>query len=113
MKHISLIVLALTLASCGKHYKNGHNGMSGKDGAAGVDGQDAEITSVKFCPNLVDSYGLQYSERGLCINKRIYAVYSTPTQSFLTELSAGQYTTTTPYGNCTFTVMTDSCTVTI
>lgn len=98
------------LVSCGKNYKHGHNGTNGVDGK---NGKDAEITSVKFCPNLIDNYGVQYSERGLCINNKIYAVYSTPSQSFLTELSAGQYTTTTPYGNCTFTVVSDSCNVII
>jgi hypothetical protein len=114
----------------------GHNGMNGVDGVAGAKGDQgikgdkgdkgdtgavgaqgiqgtagvAGVTSIKFCPNLTDSYGTQYSEYGLCVDNKIYAVYWSNNQAFMTRLSNGNYTTTTPFGNCTFTVQ--DCTVT-
>lgn len=105
MKKLTLLMALIALTSCGNRGKMGKTGMPGQDG------QDAEIITVKFCPNLIDSYGTQYSEYGVCINNKVYAVYSTNNQSFLTELSAGRYTTTTPFGNCQFTVVEGSCEV--
>ena len=108
MKRILLALLVLTtFVSCGK----GPAGKDGINGLNGLDGQDGTLTKVvKFCPNLVDEYGTQYSEQGLCIDGKVYAVYSSNGLAALVEVSYGTYVTTTPKGdNCTFTVNESTC----
>jgi hypothetical protein len=118
MKILLPLIICMSLVSCGKDGKNGQNGLPGIQGEAGAKGDkgdkgdtgsagiNAAAIPVKFCPNLVDRYGVQYSEHGLCIANKIYAVYSHNNQAALVELSEGTYQTTTPAGgNCTFTVL--------
>lgn len=134
------LIFALTIplyVSCGKNGSNGQDGLNGLDGAQGEVGETgakgdkgdkgdtgdvgeqgiqgtpgiAGVSSIKFCPNLIDSYGTHYSEYGLCIDNKIYAVYWAHGNAFMTELSNGSYRTTTNYGNCTFKVE-DNCQVT-
>lgn len=124
MKYILTITLLLTLASCGRGPagNDGINGLNGTQGESGKDGQDGDkgdkgdagtnsITKViKFCPGLVDSYNVQYSEQGLCIDGKVYAVYSANNLAALVEISHGTYVTTTPKGaNCTFTIDANTC----
>ena len=125
MKKLLTIALLIALASCGKDGENGRmgsQGPAGNDGAigqtgsqgdkgeAGQDGKDSSIKVVQFCAGLVDSYGVAYSERGLCIEGKVYAVYSDNKLAALVELSPGRYTTTTPQGkNCSFIVDDNTC----
>lgn len=127
MKSILTIALLLTLASCGRGPagNDGIKGLNGTQGESGKDGQNGEkgdkgdkgdagtnsITKVvKFCPGLVDSYNVQYSEQGLCIDGKVYAVYSSNDLAALVEISHGTYITTTPKGtNCTFTIDDNTC----
>ncbi len=120
MKHLinTLIVVTLSVSavSCGKNGKNGApglNGIQGEQGQAGEkgdkgekgeDGQDATpMTIIKFCPGLQDDNGRKYTERGLCVDGKAYAVYSGGNMAALTELPDGLYRTTTPSGhNCSF-----------
>jgi len=106
MKQVTrLLLFSILVTSCGKQ---GKAGKSGLNGAAGI---SAAVIAVKFCPNLVDQYGTQYTEHGFCIANKVYAVYWAHNQAFMTELTNGRYTTTTPYGNCSFTV-SNNCSVT-
>lgn len=116
---LSLMLITLTLlVSCGKgpagkdgiNGLNGQDGIQGEQGEAGKDGKDGlngtSVSMVKFCPGLVDVYNQAYSERGLCIDGKIYAVYSSNSLAALVELSQGLYQTTTPQGtNCQFKVL--------
>lgn len=134
MKSALTIIFLLALASCGKGPagKDGINGLNGLDGTNGQDGiqgeagkdgkdgekgdkgdkgeagQDGLTKVVKFCPGLVDAYSKQYSEQGLCIDGKVYAVYSSNNLAALVEISHGTYITTTPKGkNCQFEVKAD------
>lgn len=122
MKTLLILLSLLSLVSCGRGPagNDGLNGLSGQDGIQGEKGDKgdkgdagqnaASISTIKFCPNLVDSYGQAYSERGLCINGKVYAVYSSNDLAALVELSNGTYVTTTPQGtNCTFTIDSNTC----
>lgn len=127
MKNLLTVIFLLSLASCGKGPagKDGINGLDGINGQDGIQGEqgekgdkgdkgeagkDAQIKIVKFCPNLVDEYGKQYSERGLCIDGKVYAVYSDKKLAALVELSPGEYLTTSPAGdNCQFTIDENTC----
>jgi hypothetical protein len=118
MKTLFTLTILLALASCGKGPSgsngfDGLNGTQGEKGEAGKDGKngkDASTKVIKFCPNLVDSYGVAYSEQGLCIDGKVYAVYSSNKLAALVQLSNGRYVTTTPQGtNCTFTIDDTTC----
>ena len=108
MKSFAMILVLFSLVSCGKNGQDGHNGLNGIDGINGVDGRDgkdASLTIIKFCPNLEDDVGNKYLEKGLCIDNKVYAVYSSNGLSALTEIPVGLYVTTSPAGkNCTFEV---------
>lgn len=97
---IALVVFPM-LMSCGK---------DGRDGVDGQDGTSVDIKTIKFCTNLVDQYGVAYSERGLCVDGKPFAIYSANGMASLVELSNGDYITTSPSGeNCTFTVDENTC----
>lgn len=126
MKTTLALIALLTLVSCGKGPAgkdgiNGLDGINGKDGIQGPKGdkgdkgdkgepgKDGLTKMVKFCPGLVDRYNVQYSEQGLCVDGKVYAIYSDRGLAALVEIVPGTYQTTTPKGkNCTFEVK-DNC----
>lgn len=120
MKTTLALITLMTLVSCGKGPAgkdgiNGLDGINGKDGIQGEKGdkgdpgKDGLTKMVKFCPGLVDKYSIQYSEHGLCVDGKVYAIYSDKGLAALVEIVPGLYQTTTPKGtNCTFEVK-DNC----
>lgn len=85
---------------------DGSTGPQGPQGPAGADGQPAQV--VLLCPG-VSNYGT-FVEVGLCINNRLYGVYSA-NGGFLTELAPGSYTSNAIGSACNLTVQ-DNCVVT-
>ena len=86
----------------------GPTGATGPQGAVGIgttgpSGADGTvITVVQFCPG-TPTYPSVFPETGLCINNRIYAVYSM-LNAFLTEVTPGLYNSTGVGSSCNFEV---------
>jgi hypothetical protein len=87
---------------------NGVNGQNGNNGNNGIDG--TVITSIKFCPNIPDTYPSSFPEYGVCMNNQLYAVYWNGSQAFLALLTPGNYSSTSPQG-CSFHVVS-GCSIT-
>lgn len=92
-----LLILSLLITACSK----GDSGSQGPPGPAGLDG--TQITVVQFCPGTT-TYPGTFVETGLCINNKIWAVYSA-NNGFLTEVVPGTYSSNAVGSNCTFTVL--------
>lgn len=107
-----LAVVVLTNTGCtkgpqgaqgipGPQGPSGNTGATGISGAAGTNG--TVITIIQFCPG-VETYPSVFPEVGLCINNKIYAVYS-KNDGFLTEVVPGAYNSNAVGSNCNFTVL--------
>ncbi len=89
----------------------GYQGAQGLPGLAGQSvtgpaGSDGTIvTPVQFCPG-TPSYPSTFIESGLCINGKIYAVYSA-NDGFLTYLPTGSYSSNAINSRCNFTVLSN------
>ena len=81
--------------------KAGTNGSVGATGQAGVSG--TIITPVKFCAGFTQNYPSTFAESGLCINNKIYGVYSAH-DGFLAELPPGNYSSNGINSSCSFTI---------
>jgi hypothetical protein len=65
-----------------------------------------EPQPVQFCGSTgVQSYPSTFNESGLCINQKVYAVYSA-NGGFLTYLPPGAYTSSGIGSSCNFTITT-------
>lgn len=94
----TMLMSLLLLTSCG--YKlipgpqgpagvDGLNGSNGSNGAAGSPG--TVITPIQLCaPSFVPTYPNVFPEYILCINGKVYGVYSS-LGGYWTELSPGTY----------------------
>lgn len=78
----------------------------GPQGPAGLDG--TQITIVPLCPG-VTTYPGVFIEVGMCIDHKLYGVYSYA-NGFLTYLPSGQYSSNAIGSACSLTV--SGCTVT-
>lgn len=104
-KLISLAITVALIASCGKtEYagEQGERGIPGPKGDQGIPGDvgpvgpqgpsgsdGTEIVVVKLCPGNT-SYPGVFVEVGVCINNKLYGVYSA-NGGFMTELPPGNY----------------------
>lgn len=87
----------------------GPKGDAGPVGETGPAGQDGTlITVVKFCTDTA-TYPSTFPEYGLCIDSKLYAVYST-NGGFLAYIPNGSYSSNAVGSSCTFTV--NGCDVT-
>lgn len=116
MKLTQLILVGmaiLALAACGKgrdglHGELGERGPKGDSGdtvvgPAGPRGADGEIAEViQLCPG-TSTYGV-FVEVALCINSKLYAVYSA-NGGFLTYLAPGNYASNAIGSACNLTVL--------
>lgn len=102
MRYIILSTL-LILVACfpGPGIIPGPIGPSGPKGDPGLDA--TQITVVKFCPNSVANYPSVFPEIGLCINSKLYAVYSA-NNGFLVEVIPGVYQSNAIGSSCSFEV---------
>lgn len=86
---------------------NGATGATGVTGAAGT-----IITVVQFCTGYTYSYPTTFPEQALCIAGNLYGVYDGGANDvFLSELPAGEYTTTSTSAPCNFSIAAN-CVVT-
>jgi hypothetical protein len=84
------------------------NGTAGVNGSNGVNGTPGTIvTPIKFCTGFTQSYPSTFAESGLCINNKIYGVYS-ENGGFLAELLPGTYSSNGINSSCTFKI-TENC----
>lgn len=81
--------------------RDGAVGPQGPAGAAGADGQPARV--VELCPGAT-VYPTVFVEVALCINNRLYGVYSS-LGGFLTELPPGNYSSNAIGSACNLTVL--------
>lgn len=87
----------------------GEQGISGTNGINGINGVDAAPTTfVKLC-NETPSYPSTFVEYGICLQGKLYGVYST-NGGFLTYLPNGRYRSKAVGSCCDFTVT--GCTIT-
>jgi len=86
----------------------GDKGAQGDVGAPGAPG--TVVTMIKLCPNSTDHYPTVFVEYALCIDSKLYAVYSIP-NAFMTLLTPGNYNSTGIGSACNFKV-TAGCVVT-
>lgn len=91
--------------AAGTNGKDGASGPAGVSGSTGAAGQAGTIIlPIKFCPNSVAVYPSVFPEYGVCIDNKLYAVYSA-NDGFLTEIPPGQYSSNAIGSSCTFTVL--------
>lgn len=129
MKHVPFpilmgaLALAAALSSCapvgpadgidgiqGPTGTVGPQGPTGNTGATGPSGINATpVTVVPLCPG-APSYPAVFVEDALCINKKLYGVYSA-NGGFLTYLPEGAYTSAGIGAACNLTVG-PNCTIT-
>lgn len=87
---------------------SGVNGVNGTNGTNGINGTDGTtITVVQLCPG-VSNYGT-FVEVGLCMNGKLYGVYSA-NGGFLAYLADGTYYSNGIGSACNLTVT--GCTIT-
>lgn len=81
---------------------------NGLNGSAGVDGVHATpVTIVNLCPG-VNTYPSVFIEVGICLNNKLYGVYST-NGGFMTYLSDGAWSSNAIGSACNLTI--SGCTV--
>lgn len=116
-----ILLLALALVACapekgdrglnGEHGENGESGERGPKGDSnvgdpGIDGQNGtdgtQVTIVKLCPGET-TYPSTFVEVALCIEGKLYAVYSTH-GGFMTEVPPGSYSSNAVGSKCDFIV---------
>lgn len=82
----------------------GVNGVDGVNGTNGHDGVDATpITIVQFCQGITPAYPSTFPEIGLCLQGKLYGVYST-NGGFMVYISDGSYISHGLNADCTFVV---------
>lgn len=116
MKTLILVIL-LVLVGCGKNDGSFYTvkgdkgdpgqsivGPAGSPGLNGSNGQDASpITSVQLCGSCHASYPSTFPEIGLCINDKLYGVYSA-NGGFMVEIIPGTYSSNGINCTCTLVV---------
>lgn len=110
MKHL-LILSCLVLFACrgpqgdpGNTGAQGSQGIQGSQGLQGPTGLNGStITLVQFCPG-TPSYPSTFPEIGMCINNKLYAVYSA-NDGFLTLIPPGVYHSNAIGSSCNFTIL--------
>lgn len=128
MKYVSVLILALTLSACGQGSKgdsgtNGEQGVQGLVGPQGLPGQDGQpgsngadglnapgVIAVSLCPGFEPSYPNLFPEYALCIDNKLYGVYSA-NGGFLAELPPGDYSSNGVNATCSLRIAVD-CSVT-
>lgn len=111
---VSIFTLVLFIACAPKKGDVGETGpqgipgqsIVGPEGPRGADGQIAQV--IPLCPG-TSNYGV-FVEVGLCINNKLYAVYSA-NGGFLTYLAPGNYVSNAIGSACNLTVQ-PNCVVT-
>ena len=98
--------LAFALIACappkpGEQGLPGATGSTGAQGPAGADGKEATV--VQLCPGAT-VYPTVFVEVALCINNRLYAVYSA-NGGFLSEIVPGDYSSNAIGSACNLTVL--------
>jgi hypothetical protein len=81
--------------------QDGATGATGPQGAAGADGQPARV--VTLCPGTTNYSQRVFIETALCINNRLFGVYS-QNSGFLTEFPPGNYSSNAIGSACSLTV---------
>jgi predicted small lipoprotein YifL len=121
MKFMITVLMALTLAACGKQGPAGSPGAQGpkgdkgdqgdvgSPGMPGQDGSDGQpgapgtvVQFVQLCPG-TPSYPSTFIEYAVCVENKLYAVYSA-NGGFLTYLPPGAYQSNAIGSACNFTV---------
>lgn len=88
----------------GPQGSQGIQGIPGVNGTNGTNGQDASpITSVQLCGSCHGQYPSVFPEIGLCINNKLYGVYSA-NDGFMVEIVPGTYSSNGINCSCTLTV---------
>lgn len=88
----------------GPQGQQGATGAQGATGETGTPGQDAHPVSViQLCGTCVASYPSVFPETGVCINDKLYGVYSA-NGGFLVELTPGAYGSNGINCSCSFTI---------
>jgi hypothetical protein len=111
MKLYAVLALAILNIHCGQGPQGipGPQGSPGNIGPQGPKGQDGtQITVIQFCTG-APQYPTNFPETGLCINDKIYAVYSA-NDGFLTEITPGRYVSNAVGSSCSFQVL-DHCVI--
>ena len=91
----------------GPQGEQGIQGVAGINGTNGMNGQDASPTTlVQLCGTCVAAYPSTFPEVGLCINHKLYGVYSA-NGGFLVEITPGSYNSNGINCSCSFVVATD------
>lgn len=81
----------------------GPKGDPGNDGSPGVDGQDSSpVSMVELCPG-VTSYPSVFVEIGVCLNGKLYGVYSA-NGGFMTYFPDGNYSSNSIGSACNLTI---------
>lgn len=115
LKVLMMLAVLVLMSACakpkdglaGKDGSRGEQGPPGNTGPAGIDGLPAKV--VNLCPG-VTSYPGVFVEVALCLNSRLYGVYSA-NGGFLTELIPGSYSSNAIGSACNL-VVHDNCVVT-
>lgn len=90
--------------STGQTGSTGATGSQGPQGDQGIPGAPgSSVTTVQFCPGVTPTYPSTFPEYGICIEGKLYAVYST-NDGFLAEIPDGTYSSDGVNASCTFTV---------
>lgn len=99
------IALLLMLSACqGSKGDPGDKGAKGEQGIQGQAGVNANPpTVVQFCQGITPSYPTTFPEIGVCLQGKLYAVYSA-NGGFLVYLPNGTYNSHGLNADCTFTV---------
>lgn len=103
---------AVTSICNGATGSTGSTGSPGESivGPAGSNGIPGTVISiVQFCPGVVASYPTTFPEVGLCIDSKLYAVYSA-NEGFLAYIPPGLYESNAVGSACTFTVL-ENCVI--
>lgn len=83
---------------------NGSNGQDGAQGPQGLPGAPGStITEVQLCGGCQAAYPSVFPEIGLCIDNKLYGVYSA-NGGFMVELPPGTYSSNGINCSCTLTV---------
>lgn len=112
----ALLYLVIIMAACGKPHDGaqGSTGAQGPTGAQGVPGvigptgpagtNATPVTVVPLCPGFVPTYPNIFPEYALCIQSKLYGVYSA-NGGFLAELPPGTYSSNGINADCHLTIL--------